>query len=620
MTSDRSSSSPARAGLPGPGSPATPYRMTVSTALPHTDALALADQHLAAWLKREGYEEPPPPPSSLSPSAPSSPSPSAEPSGERLRLGDRVLFDRDGGPLPGGGRYDRRRLRTPAPHGASRLALTVATGPAGPTWVRLEADTHTAGGVRTPCRVPVPEVARTLLPLLDALDGPAAVQALPRVLTAAGVDRLIDELCDPDRRLPVVVASVPAGQDTDRWLADVVGPLCEHLPGLASLYVLDAAARTGFNVALEYHAVYGGAVRTYLPGVDPASRRDGGRHPVLARPRIEEDLRRAAALLAREPRRLAAGLPLPPVLAAVPEPRVPASGRAPASDRVPARPPAVDGRPAAADRTGYATGTEGVAHVREERPGPARRRDRAEEPRRIRHNLRRERRRDRRRDRRVPTGLPAGAGQGCGSYGRLCTAPGGVITPSAAPGAAPTAWPAPVHGRRSGRDVPGAPAAPVSFTELMARLGEFPLLTFTGDQKAALALDELRCAGGGWARLTWDGLTALQEYAEAAVRGRAGGDFKQWCERTPAGCHRFPPRKAVRGESRTVFSHAKWRRERMLPVPECVDASRRAFMGAHLRIGGGRTAPRLHYLDDCSGSGRIYVGYIGLHLTNTRTN
>lgn len=124
----------------------------------------------------------------------------------------------------------------------------------------------------------------------------------------------------------------------------------------------------------------------------------------------------------------------------------------------------------------------------------------------------------------------------------------------------------------------------------------------------------------GWARLTWDGLTALQEYAEAAVRGEAGGDFKQWCERTPAGCHRFPPRKAVRGESRTVFSHTKWKRERMLPVPECVDASRRAFMGAHLRIGGGRTAPRLHYLDDCSGSGRIYVGYIGLHLTNTRTN
>ncbi|MFF7459200.1 hypothetical protein [Kitasatospora sp. NPDC008115] len=585
MTSERSSSSfPAQAGPSGPGGPATPYRMTVTTALPHTDALALADQCLAAWLKREWREEPPP----LEPTAPAGP---GAPAAERLRLGERVLLDRDGGPLggpldgpPPGGRYDRRRIATPAPHGTDRLTLTVATGATGPTWLRLEAATHTTGsGVRTPGRVPVPEMVRALLPLLDAADGPAALPAAPRVLTAAGVDRLVDELCDPDRRMPTVVASVPAGHGAGQWLADVVGPLCDQLPGLAGLYVLDADARTRFNVALEYHAVYGGAVRTYLPEVDPASRRDGRRHPVLARNRIEEDPRRAAALLAREPRRLAAERPLPPVLAAVPALRVPR--------------PAPEAAP----------------------PGPAHGR---EEHGRVAHPARHEGRRERRHERPKPKALPGGTttgravgpGQGRVSVGRLCAAPGGAGALTAP--AAPT--------RRSGRRRAGPPggrsAVPLTFTELMERLGEFPLLTFTGDQKAALALDELRCAGGGWARLTWDGLTALQEYAEAAVRGQAGGDFKQWCERTPAGCHRFPPRKAVRGESRTVHSHAKWKRERMLPVPECVDASRRAFMGAHLRIGGGRTAPRLHYLDDCSGSGRIYVGYIGLHLTNTRTN
>lgn len=59
MTSD-TSPSPAHAGLPGPRGPATPYRMTVTTALPHADALALADQRLGAWLKQEGCEEPPP--------------------------------------------------------------------------------------------------------------------------------------------------------------------------------------------------------------------------------------------------------------------------------------------------------------------------------------------------------------------------------------------------------------------------------------------------------------------------------------------------------------------------------------------------------------------------------
>ncbi|MFF1907639.1 hypothetical protein [Kitasatospora sp. NPDC058218] len=567
--------------------------MTVTTALPHADAVALADERLAAWLKHEGCEEPPP--TAHRPVA----AEAAEIPVERLRLGGRVLLDRDGGPLrggPGAGRYDRRRLRTPAPHGTHQLTLTTATGAEGRTWVRLEAETHTTGsGVRTPCRVPVPELACSLLPLLDAADGPAAVQLAPRVLTAAEVDGLIDELCDPERRLPTVVASVPVNHALDAWVEDVVRPLCRQLPGLATVYVLDPGARTEFNVALEYHTVYGGAVRTYLPEVDPASRQDGARHPVLARHRIEEDLRRAAGLLAREPRRLAAEQPLPPPLAAVPVLRVPAPGVRAGSgpDDAPAR----------------------AALAHEEQQDHAEQQARADELERVRHSLRRERRQGRRLP--LPGDEPSGgpaAGlrrgvQPRGLAGRLCIGPGGAMgRRSAASGP-------------SGRPVaPGLPVAPGTFTELMARLGEFPLLTFTGDQKSALALDDLRCAGAGWARLTWDGLTALQEYAEAAVRGEAGGDFKQWCEHTPAGCHRFPPRKAVRGESRTVFSHTKWKRERMLPVPECVDVSRRAFMGAHLRIGGGRTAPRLHYLDDCSGSGRIYVGYIGLHLTNTRTN
>ncbi|MFJ9447668.1 hypothetical protein ACIRRH_38415 [Kitasatospora sp. NPDC101235] len=594
--------------------------MTVTTALAHAEAVDLADEQLASWLKQEGFEEPPP----------DSPAPvgqSAEPAStaERLRLGERVLLDRDQGPLrggPGTGRYDRRRLRIPAPHGTQQLTLTVATASDGPTWVRLEAETHSTGsGVRTPCRVPVPELVRSLLPLLDATDGPAAVHSAPRVITADEVDTLIDELCDPERRLPTVVASVPVNLPVDRWAQDVVAPLCQQLPGLATAYVLDHGARTGFNVALEYHTVYGGAVRTYLPEVDPACRQDSARHPVLARGRIEQDLRRAAGLLAREPRRLAADQPLPPPLAAVPVLRVPppqlrrtaqqATGQA--AEHVVERVTERVVEQAAERTTGRAAPYQGAdlaALAREEQQDRAEQQARADELERVRHTLRLERRehRERGQGREGRDGRDIREGRlrpGARALtGRHCVAPGS----------------GPAVGPHSAAQPPDRRGTPETFTELMARLGEFPLVTFTGDQKNALALDELQCAGAGWARLAWDGLTALQEYAEAAVRGAAGGDFKQWCERTPEGCRRFPPRKAVRGESRTVFSHTKWKRERMLPVPECVDSSRRAFMGAHLRIGGGRTAPRLHYLDDCSGSGRIYVGYIGLHLTNTRTN
>ncbi|MFI6449591.1 hypothetical protein [Kitasatospora sp. NPDC050543] len=595
MTSDRSPS-PAQPDLPGPRSPATPYRMTVTTALAHNDAVALADQRLGAWLKQEGCEEPPPEiPGPARPEGPENHEGPESPEGwaERLRLAERVLLDRDGGPLrggPGTGRYTRRRLRTPAPHGTHQLTVTIATESGGPTWVRLEAEHQSAdAGVRTPCRVPVPELARTLLPLLDATDGPAAVHTAPQVVTAAGVELLIDELCDPERRLPTVVASVPANLAIEDWLAGIVRPLCHQLPGLATVYVLDPSARTEFNVALEYHTVYGGAVRTYLPEVDPASRHDGIRHPVMPRRRIEEDLRRAAGLLAREPRRLAAELPLPAPLAAVPVLRVPPPARRP------------DAPPPEQDRQ----------LVREQQQDHQDHQARADELERVRHSLRHSRRRERRllpeSDEQYPALRHVGV-QVRVLAGRLCAGPG------AARGSATVdraRLPRPAERERDG--------VPLTFVELMTRIDEFPLLTFTGDQKAALSLDG-QGAGAGWARLTWEGLTALQEYAAAAVRGEAGGDFKQWCEHTPPGCHRFPPRKAVRGESQTVFSHTKWKRERMLPVPECVDTTRRAFMGAHLRIGGGRTAPRLHYLDDCSGSGRIYVGYIGLHLTNTRTN
>ncbi|MFJ8046373.1 hypothetical protein ACIRBX_38275 [Kitasatospora sp. NPDC096147] len=533
--------------------------MTLTTARPRSEVAALADQLLAGWLKLEGRDEPPP-------SSPELPA-------ERLRLGERVLLDRDAGELrevPGG--YVRRRLRTPAPHGTDQVTITVASaGPAGPTWVRLEAEQLAAGpGVRAGGRVPVPELARTLLPLLDATDGPVRIGDAPRVVRPAGVEALIDELCDPERTLPVVVASLPPATTTDGWLEGTGSQLTRQLTGLAALYLLDHEALPLFNVALEYHKVYGGAVRTYLPEVDPASRADGGRHPVLPRHRIEEDVRRAAALLAREPGRLAAELPLPALLAAVPVYQPPAEA--------PVRSRAVAGH----ERTA------GAGHRSAD---TAERQARADELQRVRHSLHRSRRRERLLiavGEEQRTALRRANAQVQVLSGRLCTA----------------------------RPTDGSP---VSFGELVGRFDEFPLLEFTGDQKEALALDG-QCDGTGWARLTWDGLTALQEYAAAAVRGEAHGDFKQWCEHTPDGCHRFPPRKAVRGESRTVESHTKWKRERMLPVPECVDSSRRAFMGAHLRIGGGRTAPRLHYLDDCSGSGRIYVGYIGLHLTNTRTN
>ena len=61
--------------------------------------------------------------------------------------------------------------------------------------------------------------------------------------------------------------------------------------------------------------------------------------------------------------------------------------------------------------------------------------------------------------------------------------------------------------------------------------------------------------------------------------------------------------------------------ERVFPVPTTVSPDGLAVMAAHFKLGRlGRIDPRLHYLDDSAGTGKVYVGYIGEHLTNTHTN
>jgi hypothetical protein len=43
-------------------------------------------------------------------------------------------------------------------------------------------------------------------------------------------------------------------------------------------------------------------------------------------------------------------------------------------------------------------------------------------------------------------------------------------------------------------------------------------------------------------------------------------------------------------------------------------------MGAHIRIGAsGQISPRLWFHDATASTGKIYMGYLGRHLTNTLT-
>ncbi len=79
------------------------------------------------------------------------------------------------------------------------------------------------------------------------------------------MEEVIEELCEQDRRLPVVVASVPYGQDAEAWTKQVVEPVFRNLSGLAVMYVLRPEAQQSFNAALEHHPVFGVASAPTFP-------------------------------------------------------------------------------------------------------------------------------------------------------------------------------------------------------------------------------------------------------------------------------------------------------------------------------------------------------------------
>jgi hypothetical protein len=163
---------------------------------------------------------------------------------------------------------------------------------------------------------------------------------------------------------------------------------------------------------------------------------------------------------------------------------------------------------------------------------------------------------------------------------------------------------------------------PAAFADLLDWLESEPAtIEFTGDRDALLALDRSPEAST-WVRSSWETLRAMQSYADTKSAGKFSGDFKMWCDNPPSDSYIIPSGKVVRDESETVKNNAKWRQEREFSVPSAVDASKRAFMGAHIRIGAsasGQISPRLYFHDATTLTGKIYVGYLGRHLTNTRT-
>ena len=172
-------------------------------------------------------------------------------------------------------------------------------------------------------------------------------------------------------------------------------------------------------------------------------------------------------------------------------------------------------------------------------------------------------------------------------------------------------------------------ARPTCMSEFFDRmtLGSFDTVTNyvvlsdpDGMMEDILKLDAL--ASSRYAAEFWNYVLVLRDYMRAREAGDfAGGNVHDYLANPPEGYRTCSAARHKSNESETVKGNEKMRRERTRPVPREVDPSGEIEMWAHFApTHCDQNAPRMYYYADTNTTGKVYIGYIGRHLTNTRTN
>jgi hypothetical protein len=498
----------------------------------------------------------------------------------------------------------------------------------------------------------VPHMVRVILSAADAHDGEMIMSAWPTLVTVADVDGLISAICDPARRGTALVAA-PIPDVPVQRMVDHVERLTRECVGLAGIFVLDpgAAAKLEESFAPS-HSVPLGAVRTFLPEVDPASTVDARRHRVLlARTIAEQPPGLLAHLLGRAHRSRALNLRLPSRVAQV-DRLLSREEPAAVLRAIQEAPPGPFARKSGDGAAGLApAGEAAITAVREvaiagelltslvsEFQSDAFRAD-----------------------------VPGGPDDMTARFRELLAEGRGVLRGHQEISRRLAALQDMLEAVEDARDLlrarledeqldhaetqaellkakleldrlrgilsragrvdhtraaAAAAQSPGSFAELLGRLDEHVLarVIFTGDPKDALELDDLDPVGT-WAAKSWDVLRVLDGYAAARHRGEFSKGVHAYLGHTPPGRPGYPPGAHSTQESEPVERSSKLRKLRVFPVPAGLHPDGAIFMNAHFKIARkGLVSPRIYYYDDASETGMIYVGYIGRHLPNAHTN
>ncbi|MET9954464.1 hypothetical protein ABZ135_23375 [Streptomyces sp. NPDC006339] len=501
----------------------------------------------------------------------------------------------------------RIQLREDNPEATWRVTVTAVTPAAGEqaVCVTLECFDNGLAALR-PAR---PALVEKLVGALRPRDGLAHLTLHAQVVNTGGVDTLVDILCDPDRRLPVVVAACPL-QPGSLW-SQRLQKMMPKCAGDASLYLLDdiEAVDAFRRVIGEHHRVAPGAVRTFLPDVDPAWPPDGPRHRLLTGARISDPKDLAFLFVARQVQRHAREAELPGALLTVSFPdeqqRKQEERRA-VQDAARAHAQAV---PA------HALEKE-VTVLREENGILAQLLSEGD------RDLSEARRRETLAERTVQH-LRQQLQQLTESYHRELE--DHLLTLEDVERAQNEARVLRQRLHAQGRHadtvvLEQAAAQPATFEELTQRLDELEHVLFTADTAIVVSLDDHELART-WAAKAWQGLRSLDSYAQAQKEGLVNGGYFEFCKTVPVpGARIFPVKQIAMGE--TEATRTAWGGERIFPAPTELEPSGRMPMFAHLKLGSkGTISPRIYFYDDSRGvTGKVVIGYLGPHLTNRKTS
>lgn len=492
-----------------------------------------------------------------------------------------------------------------------------------------------------------PRVVRNTLQVVDAYDGTVPILSSPRIVRLEDVNELVEYIEDEARDISIVVAASVPGVATAKWVS-AVESLTRDAVGCASFFVLEPEAEAVLNGRLgSAHAIPSGAVRTFVSGVELGDWADARRHRILtartmiqglnSRHRFSErlirtiattprlnlleadlpvELTRTARVLQREqikPAEIVVDLP-----ADVEELEV---GNIPSRDefapswleKLKGIVHRIIGRDVVDDAA-----LQAVAEKFEQQDIVAQTAAKNAQ------KLQAER--ERLEDQVADLRRQLEAEQFERALAELNRRDAEAKTRSL------ERWRSERIDKYTYVEETKAPweSDPGSVSEIVERLidpenfGEIlKYVELTDPGNAIDRADELDAIdpNGTYASAFWEYILVLKDYMEERVERGFNGNVHMYLSSPDVRGRKCPAQRHKANESETVQSNPKMRRERTFPVPKLVDPSGETFMTTHFApTHRDQNAPRMYYYVDFNKTKKVYIGYIGVHLTNTKTN